>query len=157
MKKIVLDQGMEAIVDDQDFDYINQWKWIAFKNRYHYYAVRRIYQKGNKSKRILMHRVILDNPRHIDHINRNGLDNRRSNLRPVECGQNQMNQVKTRTHTSIYKGVCWLSRTSKWRSSIGFKNKSYHIGYYKSELDAAKAYDKKAAELFGEFACLNFS
>lgn len=91
----------------------------------------------------------------VDHINGNGLWNSRSNLRPATHSQNGSNQAKTsRKTSSIYKGVCWNKKNSAWCASIGIMRK--HLGYFKSDLEAAKAYDKAAIAKYGEFARLNF-
>ena len=104
-----------------------------------------------------MHRVIMDAPKgmHVDHINGNGLDNRRENLRLCTNSQNHMNRKTHRDSSSKYKGVSWNKRNSKWQAYIGSGIKRKNLGYFASESDAAKAYDIKAKECFGEFARLN--
>ena len=92
----------------------------------------------------------------IDHINGNGLDNRKVNLRLCNSSQNQRNARKRKSGTSRFKGVDWHKESKKWRARICVNRKRIHIGRYKSEFEAAQAYDKKAIELFGEFASLNF-
>jgi len=93
----------------------------------------------------------------IDHVNHNGLDNRRSNLRLATIQENQFNrQIQKTTKSSQYKGVSWETKQNKWRPSIKFNNQNIHLGSFTSEEDAARAYDKVAKELFGEFCCLNF-
>jgi len=91
----------------------------------------------------------------VDHIDHNGLNNRRSNLRLCTLAQNNRNMV-SRTGSSKYKGVCWHGGTKKWNAKIRLNRKCYHIGLFTDEIAAAKAYDKKAKELHGQFACLNF-
>lgn len=155
-KLIPLTQGYEAIVDDADFEWLSQFKWCYSSKGY---AVRRGQQKA-----LLMHRVILQTPSSLDtdHINRNRLDNRRSNLRIVTTSQNLMNKTKMTGHSSsIYKGVSLLTpretqRLHPWRACIRFGSRFIHIGLFLDEIEAAKAYDAKARELFGEFAYLNF-
>lgn len=91
-----------------------------------------------------------------DHINHDTLDNRRDNLRICTVSQNNMNRKKSRkTQSSIYKGVCWYARSRKWIARIKYYETKYHLGYFDSEIEAAKAYNNKARELFGEFAKLN--
>ena len=123
-----------------------------------YYAARCDCSSG---KRILiqMHRKILGIigkiEFHADHINNNGLDNRKNNLRSCTSGQNQMNKRKWSGCSSKYKGVCWHKRIKKWGVSIQKNREPTHVGYFNTESEAALAYNEKAKELFGEFANLN--
>jgi len=105
-----------------------------------------------------MHREILDAPdgMQIDHVNGNGLDNRVANLRLCTATQNQRNAVKRANGSSRFKGVDWNKRQKKWRARITINKRTILIGRYCDEFRAAKAYDKKAIELFGEFANINF-
>ena len=92
----------------------------------------------------------------VDHINGNGLDNRRANLRVCTHQQNIFNQQKRKDKcSSKYKGVCWSKRNKSWLAQIRFNYKLIYLGYYKNEDDAGLAYNEKAKELFGEFARLN--
>jgi len=91
----------------------------------------------------------------VDHINGNGLDNRRENLRIADKAQNQHNCV-SRMGRSHYKGVAWAGHVGMWRVRLRRRGVSFHVGYFRDEIDAALAYDLKAAELFGEFARPNF-
>lgn len=109
---------------------------------------------------ILAHRLIFlyhHNylPKYIDHINQNKGDNRIENLRAVTFTQNMANTKSKRDTTSKYKGVHWNKRDKAWVSQIKAGSKRYNLGYFKTEEEAARAYDKKAAELFNEYACLN--
>lgn len=156
MKRIPLTQGKYAIVDDDDYEELKQYKWYAHKKSGKYYAARNIKQ-NDQFKKVFMHRVImgvLPNI-HIDHINGNGLDNRKCNLRICDASQNAANQKPQVNKSSKYKGVRWYSPLKKWRAQIWHNNKSIHLGYYQDEAKAAQAYNKKAAELFGKFARLN--
>ena len=92
----------------------------------------------------------------IDHINHNGLDNRRENLRICTNAENNRHRRKPKNNTSGYKGVCWDKSKKKWRARIEKDNKNIHIGYYNILEEAARAYDAKAKELFGKYAQLNF-
>ncbi len=154
MKKIPLTQGKFAIVDDDMFEYLNQWKWCAEKTTYDTYIALRAIHLNNKTKKIRMHRVIIGNIKggEVDHINHNTLDNRKCNLRLCTRSQNSQNRNKQRNCTSQYKGVCWHKRRRKWIVQIKTKKKQIEIGFYESEVEAAKAYESKAKELFGEFA-----
>jgi hypothetical protein len=101
-----------------------------------------------------MHQLITGWPL-TDHINGNGLDNRRANLRPASAEENQRNQRKTHG-TSRYKGVCWFKATKRWHAQIRTGGKRHHLGFYTEEVEAALAYDAAARNLFGDFAAVNF-
>lgn len=158
MKKIELSQGQFAIVDDCDFEEVSKYKWCADKSRNNgYYAVRAISVSG-KSKKIYMHRHILeinDSKIHVDHINENKLDNRRSNIRIASLAENSRNRKKTKGRSSKYKGVTWFKRDSRWAAQINHNGKGIRLGYFENEIDAALAYNVAAKNLFGEFAKLN--
>ena len=159
MKQIPLTQGKYAIVDNADYEWLNQWKWCAEKIGNIYYAVRTIKINGKNIPQ-LMHRLILGlikgDGKLTDHHNHNGLDNRLENLRICNNSQNHHNQLPQKDCISKYKGVGWFKRDKKWCARICMNRKHYHIGYFDTETKAAKAYDKKALELFGEYACINF-
>ncbi|MGA1567624.1 MAG: AP2 domain-containing protein [Methylophilaceae bacterium] len=114
-------------------------------------------QGRKKTTKLLLHRTILNPSKEkiIDHIDHNGLNNRRENLRICTVTQNAANQRK-RKGSSNFKGVYWNKRDQVWRAGIGYKGKDLHLGHFKDELEAAKAYDKAAKDLWGEFANLNF-
>ena len=159
MKQIQLTQGMFAIVDADMYDYLNQWNWWVSKARGVFCAQRNAAHptKGWKKKiTIKMHRVIMVCPDglEIDHINHNPLDNRKCNLRICTPKENQHNKLPFKNSSSKYKGVS--QDGGKWRAYIAPSNKAKHIGSFVSEIDAAKAYDKIAADVYGEFAYLNF-
>jgi hypothetical protein len=147
---IPLTKGKFTIVDAEDFVWLSQFKWhcIINKSAYAYHSF--------NGKQTSMHRVIMNPPPGlvVDHIDGNGLNNCRSNLRICTIVENQRNS-KGWSKTSRYKGVSW-SKKNKWASAISLNFKRIHLGYFDNEIEAAKAYDKKAAELFGEFAYLNF-
>ena len=106
-----------------------------------------------------MHREVIEVPRSmdVDHINQNGLDNRKANLRPATHTQNNCNRKKFSKNTySKYKGVCWKKKIKKWTAQIGFNNKMIFLGYFHDEVAAAKAYDQAAIKYHREFAALNF-
>jgi len=94
----------------------------------------------------------------VDHINHNGLDNRKANLRPATRAQNNYNKliVKHKESSSKYKGVTWKKENKKWLAQINFKGDYIFLGYFKDERKAAKAYDEAAKKYYSEFACLNF-
>ena len=162
MKEIELTQGYFTQVDDSDFDNLNQYKWHVLKVGKSIYAVRNIYI-NQKVGSMYMHREIMGNPKGIliDHWEGNGLNNQRYNLRESTRQQNAFN-----THDIDgqipYKGVYPHFRPTKdgGRFAIVAKirknGKSIWLGTFKTEKEAARAYDRKAIELFGEFACTNF-
>ena len=152
MKHIKLTQGKRTIVDDGDFDWLNQYRWCFSQG----YACRGIYDaKTQKTHIIQMQRFIMNTPKGMetDHKNRNTLDNRRENLRLCNKIQNQGN--RTATAISGYKGVYWHQKMKKWEASFCKNYKKIYIGLFEKKEDAAKAYNKAALEYYGEFARLN--
>lgn len=157
MKEIKLTQGKVALVDDEDYEWLNGFKWYAQKGRDTFYAGRAIRVKGKLTTQ-QMHTLIMgDNPLKldIDHIKGNGLDNQRHMLRFCTRQQNLMNRKPNKNCSSVYKGVYWNKGEGKWRAHIRINRKSVHLGYFHVELNAAKAYDMAAIKYFGEFARLN--
>jgi hypothetical protein len=153
---IPLDKGKETIVDDEDYEYLNQWKWYCSTAGYANRATVR--DKNYKQKKILIHRVIMKAPKNlqVDHINGNRLDNRKENLRIVTKQQNHMNRRKLDLKkSSKFKGVSYYSLSKKWVATIYFKNKRFHLGYFDNEIDAAKEYNTAAKKIHGEYARLN--
>lgn len=138
---------------------LRQWKWRAVDNSWGMWYACHDTKKGNGAKRrtIYMHRAIMGAQRgnDIDHINRNGLDNRRVNLRVCTCAQNQCNRGPQVNNKSGYKGVSWKKDKSKWNALIYVGGKKIHLGYYDDLDDAAIAYNRAAIEKHGEFAWLN--
>lgn len=134
MKKIPLTKGKFTIVDDEDFEYLNQWKWKYHKDNY---ACRTI----TGGSLVYMHRIVNKTPKGCltDHINRNGLDNRRANLRIVTYSQNGFNTGIWKHNTSGIKGVCWDKQKNKWEARIMINQKTIHLGFYSDIKDAAKA------------------
>ena len=156
-KLLPLTQGKVAIVDAEDFDRFKKYKWHISKSSRTFYASR---NKNRKicHKELYMHRLIINVPpgMFVDHINHNGLDNRRKNLRLCTAQQNARNNRPQRRASSKYKGVSWRKDGKVFRAQIWHNAKSINLGRFKNEIDAARAYDKKARELFGQFAYLNF-
>jgi hypothetical protein len=158
-RRIPLTQGKYAIVDPEDFERLNKHKWYAARDTRTFYAHRHK-RVGKKYVSIGMHREVIRPPRHlvVDHINHNGLDNRKANLRPATRAQNNYNRliIKRKDSSSKYKGVAWKEDRKKWRARLHFNGKLIFLGYFKDEIQAAKAYDQAAKKYYGQFACLNF-
>jgi len=160
-RKIPLTQDKYAIVDPERYEELIKYNWFAVRSERGYYAVRMTKAKkgsGVRQKAVRMHRVVLGAPenRFVDHINHNGLDNRRVNLRLVTMQQNIWNKRKQRgNYSSQYKGVNWNKNENKWVARITCNGKTISLGYFDGEKAAAKAYDAKAKKLFGEYAAPN--
>ena len=150
---IPLTQGKFAIVDAEDYPRLSRYKWYACKKRHIFYACRR---KGNKI--VSMHREIINAPEEllVDHIDRDGLNNRKSNLRLCTIAQNNRNSSPHRNAASKYKGVSWTKCCRKWRARIRPNRRTIYLGLFDDEIEAARTYDRKAEQLFGQFAYLNF-
>lgn len=143
MKKISLTQGKFALVDDEDFNYLNQFKWYCSSNGY---AVRDV---GNKKSKVhyAMHRVVNKTLEDFqtDHINRNSLDNRKLNLRTVTPSQNGINKGLAKNNKSGYKGINWRENIQKWQALIWLDNKTIYLGCHLRLEDAINV--RKKAEL----------
>ena len=150
MREIPLTQGKVALVDDEDYDELIKHRWCASKHGSRWYALTAI-----NHHLVYLHRFILPNKHEIDHINGDGLDNRKVNLRSCNRSQNNANRHKTIPHSSQFKGVTWDRQYLKWAAQISKGEKHIMIGRFASEMEAAQAYDDKAKKLFGEFARLN--
>lgn len=159
MKEIPLTQNKIALVDDADFLLVSQHKWAAYCRHNIWYAKTKICIRG-KLCQVDMHRLILglspQDKTQVDHIKHNGLDNRRTQIRKCTHAQNDRNRRPKRDSSSKYKGVCWIKRANKWKAQLQISDQKHYLGLFVAEIDAAKAYDIKAKELFGEFAYLNF-
>jgi hypothetical protein len=152
-RKIPLTQGKYAIVDPEDYEELAKYKWFAKRCEGRFYAGRTV-----KKKTVRMHQVIIGDVegKFIDHINHNGLDNRKANLRFATTQQNSWNKRKQKgNYSSQYKGVHWVESENKWRARITCKGRVMFIGYFDDEKAAAMAYDARARELFGDYAAPN--
>lgn len=142
--------GGNTIIDDEDLEKVIKYKWQKSSSGYATTCIK----NGNT---MLMHRLVLNVPKEkwTHHVNENKLDNRRVNLRICSPKQNHAARGITRHNTSGYKGVCWDKNRNKWMAYISIDNKFKQLGRHDNIIDAAKAYDKKAIEVHGEFAKVN--
>lgn len=162
MKRIPLTRNQFALVDDEDYKELSKHKWYFNRNKKNCYAHRQYRDSERRNKKglkkqvvVLMHRQIMNAPKgiSIDHINHNGLDNRRQNLRFSTHSQNLQNQ---RVKEEKYKGIGKSPDGKKWQVIIAAKGVKHYLGMFTHAETAAREYDKLAKLLHGEFACLNF-
>jgi hypothetical protein len=147
MKKIKLTQGMVALVDDEDFEFLHQFKWYA-SFEHVFYAKRTVVINGIKRK-VYMHHAVIGKPAEdmvCDHIDGNGLNNTKNNLRFLSRSQNSRNRHKHKNNSSSYVGVCWHKGRNRWVSRIKRDGKSIHLGYFAEEEKAHKAYEHAREE-----------
>ena len=156
MKKIQLTQGQVAIVDDEDYKTLNKYKWRASRDGNTFYAHRFTLGKHSNRKLLIMHRIIMNVPcgMVVDHIDMNGLNNQRKNLRICTNQQNRMHQGKQKNNTSGFKGVSWNKKNKKWKADIHVNGERVYLGYFDSIEDAYRVYCEACKELHGEFAHL---
>ena len=149
VKRIPLGNGLYAYVDAPDYERLSQYNW-SYRAGYAGCCI--------KGKSVFMHRLIMNTPKGkvVDHVDGNRLNNCRANMRNCTPGENRCNQAKRIGSISRYKGVFYLERTGKYYAKIRQRGKEYWLGCFDDEEEAARAYDRKAVELFGEFARLNF-
>ncbi len=167
-RRIPLTQGKFAIVDPEDYERLRKYKWHVNKSVHTYYAVHSLTNgKNAPRKNLQMHRLIIDVPPgcFCDHINHNGLDNRKANLRVAQHKQNIWHRRKfirrtsggfQRPSRSRYKGVDLADDKKRWRVRIRVNGKRIYLGSFENEIDAAKAYDIAAKKYYRDFAALNF-
>lgn len=159
MREILLTKGYVAIVDDEDFEWLSQRRWHALISRRGAYAARS--EGGRSGKRyVYMHRLIIGAVPGVgvDHVNGDGLDNRRANLRLASAAENGWNAGPRMANRKYgrFKGAWYLVATGRWQARISVRGKLIHIGHFDTELEAALAYDAAAREYHGAFARLNF-
>ena len=150
VRMIALTDGGYAYVDAADYDWLNQWRWHMCSSGYA--------GRSEKGKTIYMHRQILDPPRGmvVDHIDGNRANNCRANIRACTRAQNIHNKRKCTGSRSRFKCVYYSKQLGKWYSRCWFEGRDRLIGYFDTEIEAARAYDRQAVAWFGEFARLNF-
>jgi hypothetical protein len=155
-REIPLTKGYVALVSEGDYERVNAFKWRALVGTHNIYAVRSVRDKANRYT-VLMHRFITDaSPGlQIDHIDGDGLNNTRSNLRLATHAQNGQNSRKQVNNTSGYIGVSREGK-SKWRAQIRVDGSKTYLGSFETAEEAAEARDRAARKLHGEFAVLNF-
>lgn len=160
MREIQLSRGYVALISAEDYERVSQFHWSAAVRQHTVYASRAVRRSDGTWTNQLLHRFLLGltDPKIVaDHINRDGLDNRRCNLRIASQSQNCANSHKHHNaRSSQYRGVSWCSRTRKWQAAIRIDSKQTHLGRFADETAAALAYDAAARKHFGEFANCNF-
>lgn len=150
MKQIQLTQSKIALIDNEDFEDLNRFKWCAYSPRGYpnlWYATRR---EGTTT--IRMHQQILNVPKRlmIDHIDGDGLNNSRSNLRTATNSLNQLNQHKLRSNkTSKFRGVSWCAKYQNWQAGIKINGIQYFLGRFADEKEASEVYERTKKSLFG--------
>lgn len=149
--------GRVALVDDEDYGFVLPYRWNLQPCRTSgaYAIANAIRFRDGKPTTVKMHQVITGWAI-TDHINGDGLDNRRANLRPATPAQNAQNRRKHRPTSSQYKGVSWNKRERAWVALLRSRPRITYLGKFASEVEAARAYDAAALEAWGEYACLNF-
>ena len=162
VRHIELSQGYQALVDASDCDWLTAGpKWCACVIRRRgrilgVYAVREIRPTSNQRTRQQMHRLLLPGVRIVDHIDGDGLNNTRANLRDGSDGKNNVNRRLYGNSSSGFKGVHFHKARARWHARIRLNNVRKSLGYYDTAIEAAVAYDNAARELHGEYARLNF-
>lgn len=151
---IPLSQGQQAVIDVDDMEFAQQYGWYIHGG----YATTKM-RFGGDYRGIRLHRALMGvtDPRvHIDHINGDRLDNRRSNIRIASVTENQRNRTKLSVCKSGYKGVAKHSQCDKWQANITSNKGRVYLGLFDSAEEAAIAFDSAAREFHGEFATVNF-
>lgn len=157
MKTIALTQGYVAKVDDADYESVSAFNWCVAKSKRKVYAKRGIARPGGGRTVQYLHRFLMPDVGEVDHVDGDGLNNCRGNLRGITHKQNVWGfQQKRLGAASKYRGVGWDARLEKWRAQITADGKQHHLGMFSDEKRAARAYDAAARTSFGRFAHLNF-
>lgn len=154
IREIPLTKGHVALVDTEDFERANQFKWFAQVTKTNVYAARDVRRKGQPRQYIFLHQFLLG-AKGIDHRDGDGLNNRRANLRIATCSQNLRASKKKFSGTSRFRGVR-LHRPGRWTAQLKLNGRQIYLGIFDGEIEAAHAYDAAARWFFGEFAAPNF-
>lgn len=154
---IQLTQGKVVIVDEVDYQELSAYNWHVHRDGKRWYAISRQRTPKGGSHQIRMHRLIMNAPDgvDVDHIDGNGLNNTRMNLRLATRSQNSCNRNIRNDNTSGYKGVSFHRATGKWQATITVNGKSAYLGLYATAEDAGAAYDEVAGQIHGQFARTN--
>lgn len=153
MIEVPLTQGQIATVDASDADAVNQFKWSAVRRPGTYYARRTV-----NGKHEYLHQFLMKPSEGlvVDHIDGDGLNNSRANLRVCSQAENMRNSRLRAHNKSGYRGVCWDVSRNRWRAYINSERRSHYLGMFSCPIEAAIARDVAALELHGEYAALNF-
>lgn len=154
-RAVPLTQGKHTIIDEEDWDRVGPFKWWVQRSLNTWYARRHERDQDGKKRLVALHRFLLCAPpgTFVDHINGDGLDNRKANLRFATHSQNHQNRRRRGKGRSRYKCVSFQGST--WRAYIFVNKRLLNLGRFHAEEEAARAYDAAAREHFGEFACTN--
>ncbi len=156
MKKIELNNGKFALVDDEDYAYLSRFNWSLSCGRY---VVLQIYQHNGKSVSLSMPEFLIKKEffwQDFIYKNKNPLDNRKENIMLGDHSSRlSYSRKRTAKTSSQFKGVAWSKQKQRWRARINFHQKEIHIGFFINEIEAAEAYNKKAREIYKEFAYQN--
>ena len=159
MKEIELTKNAMALVDDEDFEFLSKFQWVCNIQGRSCYALRIANYSDDKRHTLAMHRLIMKlqrgDARYIDHIDGNGLNNQKENLRVVTKAQNGWNQGVRKSNSSGYKGVSWHKGMGKWQAKIRCKGEIHYLGFFEIKKEAATAYNNGAIKYHGEHARLN--
>lgn len=155
MIEIILTKGYSAIIDESDFDLVSQHIWHVKIGKYTNYAMTNIKDGNGKSTTLAMHRLLFPDCEVVDHIDKNGLNNQRHNLRPSTYSENNTSREWKNPGVSKYKGVSWDKKANKWIVQIQKDKIHYNLGRYENEEVAAIVYNKHAMQLHSKFAHLN--
>jgi HNH endonuclease len=154
VKEILLRRGFVVLIDDDDYLWASQFKWCVYGR--HAYVHRALKRVNGKQMREHLHRAILGlkhgDSKYVDHIDGNGLNNQKSNLRLCTMAENIRNQKLHRNNSTGFKGVSWNKQKKKFKAYIKRNYKNIHLGYYRTASEAGRAYDKASQSLHGDFA-----
>ncbi|WP_020474523.1 HNH endonuclease [Zavarzinella formosa] len=150
-------QQLEILVDVDDYKHVARKNWRIYRFSQHKYPRIIAQDHSTNSKRVFLHRLLMNAPSGmvVDHIDRDPCDNRKHNLRVCTQGQNCLNRRQIDRAVSRFKGVCWNKVNQRWIAQAGTRANRRFLGFFDSEVEAARAYNSAAAEMYGDFACLN--